>query len=143
MKKHFFYSGAFLFVLNGWTSVSLIAGSISDRFTVHPLDRSPTALLPAAAIDNRDASKSERDAQTDRLVHWLNAQANARSKRELRLQSAAAPTAVQKQALQDLDRRAAGDVEVKFRPNGTAYLIKGDILEPRFSGIAKADENVV
>src|SRR5881396_1858809 len=137
MKKHFFYCGAFLFVLNACTSVGLIAGSFSDRFAVHPLDRSPAALLSAAAIDSGDASKSERDPQTARLIHWLNAQANARSKRELRLQPAAAPTAVHKQALQDLQRRAAGDVEVKFRPNGTAYLIKGDVLEPRFSGIAK------
>ncbi len=125
-------------------NLSLAGESLLDAIRIHPIDQAPAASFSTQAGPAAGAANDEVDPRLLKLVKWFHTQAQAADQQKANPHVPAAPRrdAAQHNAVAELQRRVGGDVEVRIRKEtGTPSLIKGAILEPRFSGPAKASSD--
>jgi Zn-dependent metalloprotease len=132
----------------GWMLAQAPASEVPlPAFRLHPLAQASATALPAATNTNDPAAPNATpvDPRVSELARWLRAQLAARPAGLTNAagnpgQPAAAVAETERRAaLARLQTRCGNDVQILWRPAaGTPLLIKGRLLEPRFSGIAKA-----
>ena len=138
--------GFSLLAVVGWMLAQAPASEVPPpAFRLHPLGQATATALPAATNDPATPNATPVDPRVSELARWLRVQvatppAGPTNAAGNPGQPAAAAVETERRAaLARLQTRSGHDVQILWRPAaGTPLLIKGRLLEPRFSGIAKA-----
>jgi Zn-dependent metalloprotease len=145
-KQSQWTTGFSLLAAVGWMLAQAPASEVPlPAFRLHPLAQAPATVLPAATNAPADPNAAPVDPRVSELARWLRAQLAVSTAGPTNAAGNPGPSAAaaveteRRAALARLQTHSGQDVQILWRPDaGTPRLIKGRLLEPRFSGIAKA-----
>lgn len=145
-----FYSPLFWLplLLSVFDSTSHADEPVAGKFEVNAIQRAPRGYA-ITDVKQLSTAITETDPQFQKLVGWLQAQTTKARQNSAVVHVQPASSSVrpisgaQQIGLAQLQQKAGPDLQVRIRPDaGTPLLIKGKSLEPRFSGLARANASL-